>query len=325
MENGTLKLKIQKQIVTVSVILLLGKFFAFFLTNSVGILTDAMESIVNVIAGFISLYSLYISAKPKDSGHPFGHGKVELISASIEGILILIAGGIIVFEGIKRIFVPAEISQLDLGIWIVAISGLINYLLGWYSIRIGKKHDSIALVAGGKHLQSDTYSSVGLVLGLVLLYFTGKGWIDSGLAIVFGAIIMITGLGILRKTVENLMDKADVEILEEMRTAIIRNRKSDWIDVHNMKAVKYGSAYHVDCDLTLPWYYNIRESHAACDELQRIMAQEIGERVQLSIHSDPCQSEQCVNCALSACMHRSQPFEVTEELTLDFITQEKRK
>ncbi len=109
------------------------------MTHSVGILTDALESTVNVITGFITLYAVYVSLKPKDENHPFGHGKAEFLSASIEGFLIIIAGLIIIFEAVKRLFIPVQIVQLDIGIFIVAIAGLLNYLIGWYSIKIGKR------------------------------------------------------------------------------------------------------------------------------------------------------------------------------------------
>ena len=187
--------------VVVSVLLMAGKFLAFFLTASVGILTDAMESIVNVTAGFITLYSLRLAAKPKDAGHPFGHGKVELISASIEGLMILVAGALIVIEGVKRLFDPQMPQQLDVGIIVVAAAGAVNWIAGWYSIRMGRRYESVALVAGGRHLQSDTWSTVGLVAGLILLYVTQIPWIDSLLALIFGAIIGITGVQILRKTI----------------------------------------------------------------------------------------------------------------------------
>ena len=225
MDEGRLKQKVQTVIVSCSVILMTGKFIAFFMTNSVGILTDAMESIVNVAAGFIGLYSLHLAAKPKDEGHPFGHGKIELISASIEGLLIILAGVLIVFEGIKRLFIPSVIEKLDIGIYIIAGAGI----LGYYSIRTGKKYDSIALVAGGKHLQSDTYSSIGLVIGLILMYITRIRWIDSALALIFGTIIIFTGISILKKTVANLMDKADKEILSIIADIISKNRQPDWI------------------------------------------------------------------------------------------------
>lgn len=308
MENDKVKIRVQIVIVSFSVILLIGKFVAFYLTNSVGVLTDAMESIVNVTAGFISLYSIRFAARPKDSDHPFGHGKIELISASIEGLLIIFAGGLIIYEGIKRLFVPSEIEQLDVGIYIVAFAGLVNYLMGWYSIRIGKRYDSIALVAGGKHLQSDTYSTIGLVIGLVLLYFTRIHWIDSVLALIFGLIIILTGLSILRKTVGNLMDKTDEETLKRLSVALSRNRKPDWIDVHNLKAIKYGSFYFIDCDLTLPWYYNIIQGHKACDELKQAITDRFEGRALVSIHSDPCNDTMCEHCAVTDCVYRKVPF-----------------
>ena len=174
MNEEQIKLKVQRRIVLISGLILIGKFIAYFLTNSVGVLTDAMESIVNVVAGLISLYCLSWGAKPGDKEHPYGHGKIELISASVEGILISVAGCMIIYEAIKRLVVPAEVEKLDIGIVIVAVSGVLNYLMGYYSIRTGKKYGSMALVAGGKHLQSDTYSTIGLVAGLFVLYFTGR-------------------------------------------------------------------------------------------------------------------------------------------------------
>lgn len=132
------KLTVQKRIVIISVVLFIGKLIAYFLTNSVGILTDALESTVNVLTGFISIYSISVSLKPRDKNHPFGHGKIESISASVEGFLILLAGLIIIFEAIKRLFNPIEIQQLDIGIIIIAVAGVINYILGYYSIKTGK-------------------------------------------------------------------------------------------------------------------------------------------------------------------------------------------
>ena len=240
-EKEQVKQRVQRRIVLCSVMLMAGKFAAYFLTNSVGVLTDAMESIVNVTAGLISLYSLYRAARPADRNHPFGYGKIELISASIEGLLILLAGAAIVYEGIRRLFVPSQIEQLDTGIAIVAAAGAVNYLLGLYSIRTGRRYDSVALVAGGRHLQSDTYSTIGLVAGLVLLYVTRIGWIDSALAMLFGGIIAWTGISILRKTASDLMDTADERYLEKMLETVSRHPRPDWIDIHNLKIIRYGS------------------------------------------------------------------------------------
>lgn len=319
MNEDLIKQKVQRWIVSFSILILLGKFLAFYLTNSVGILTDAMESIVNVVAGLISLYSLRWAAKPKDKEHPFGHGKIELISASIEGLLIAIAGGLIIYEGVKRLFQPSEIEKLDIGIVVVAVAGIMNYLLGLYSIRIGKKYNSIALVAGGKHLQSDTYSTIGLVIGLLLLYYTKIAWIDSALALIFGSIIVVTGISILRKTIANLLDKADDELLRSVVQTLKEHRRPEWIDIHNVKIIKYGSFLYIDCDLTLPWYYNVIESHEACDSLEKALVSKFSDRIQVSIHSDPCYKLHCEHCRMEDCTSRQQPFRRLEELNLSNI------
>ncbi len=319
--EDALKQRIQRWIVCGSVAIMAGKFLAFWLTNSVGILTDAVESIVNVTAGFISLYSLYLAAKPKDAGHPFGHGKVELISASIEGLLIIIAGGVIIFEGVRRLFEPAEIAKLDIGIIVVAAAGAMNYLMGWYSIRTGRRYNSIALIAGGKHLQSDTYSTIGLAIGLILLYITRIGWIDSALALIFGAIIILTGISILRRTVADLMDEADKQYLEKMLETISENQRPDWIDIHNLKMIKYGSGFFIDCDLTLPWYYNIEQGHEACEALRRAIEKGFSDRITLSVHSDSCKEKHCEHCRVADCPYRRQPFTTPLVYTLNELTQ----
>lgn len=321
MNEDALKQKVQSWIVFFSVLLLAGKFIAFFLTNSVGILTDAMESIVNVMAGFISLYSLRWAARPKDKQHPFGHGKMELISASIEGLLIMVAGGVIIYEGIKRLFDPSQIDKLDIGIVVIAVAGLINYIMGWYSIRIGKKYNSIALISGGKHLQSDTYSTIGLVAGLILLYITGLAWIDSALALLFGLIIIATGISILRKTIANLLDKADNQVLEAISQTIVDHRSPEWIDVHNLKVIRYGSHYYMDCDLTLPWFYNIKQGHQVCKQLENNILTGFSERILVSIHLDFCTPKNCTHCSLSPCPQRKHDFTTPLSLTLDKLTE----
>ncbi|MEG1617426.1 MAG: cation diffusion facilitator family transporter [Bacteroidales bacterium] len=318
MKEESIKFKVQQSIVIGSVLLMAGKFIAFFITNSVGILTDATESIVNVTAGFISLYSIYVSNKPRDYTHPFGHGKIELISASIEALMILAAGGIIIYEGIRRLFEPQLIDKLDVGILIIAAAGIINWIMGSYCIKVGKKYDSIALIASGRHLHSDVYSTIGLVVGLIILYITKIPWIDSALAILFGAIIMYTGIDILRNTTANLMDKVDEDVLSTIYKCIVSNRAEDWIDIHNMKVLKYGSYYSLECDLTLPWYYTIREGHEASVRLARIIKSEYPDKIRVSIHNDSCfPKKDCKGCLLSFCPKREFPFEKSTPLTFE--------
>lgn len=323
MEEEKIKLKVQKRIVLISGLILIVKFVAYFITNSVGVLTDAMESIVNVLAGLISLYCLNWGAKPHDREHPFGHGKIELISASVEGILISCAGLMIIYEAVKRLFEPAIVDKLDIGIIIVAVSGMLNYVMGYYSIKIGNKHGSMALVAGGKHLQSDTFSTIGLVLGLLVLYFTGLAWIDSVLALIFGMIIIITGVSILRKTIAGLLDTADEKLLEELVNVINDNRQPEWVDIHNTKVIKSGNRIYIDCDLTVPWYYNVAEGHILGVKLKDTLESKYEDKVQLTVHLDPCnifEKPKCSQCIFSKCEHRISPMVSPEKITLSNFT-----
>ena len=187
--------------------------------------------------------------------------------------------------------------------------------------RIGKKYNSIALEAGGKHLQSDTYSSIGLVVGLLILYFTKILWIDSALGFIFGSIIIFTGISILRKTTENLLDKADNTLLENMADCLNKNRHPDWIDIHNTKIIKYGSYLYIDMDLTLPSYYDIVQSQKSCNQLKNVLKSNFSEKFQLSIHTDPCLSAYCVNCDMNDCAARKEDFIISKDLKFNDIIQ----
>lgn len=298
--------KFQRLIVGISALLLIAKFTAYFITNSVGVYSDAMESIVNVVAGIISLISLRWAAKPRDEKHPFGHGKMELISASIEGSLIILAGGLIIFEAIKRFYIPpTELPELEIGMVIVAFAGVMNFLLGAWSIRKGKKTSSVALVAGGKHLQSDTYSTIGLLIGLILIKITGLIIIDSILALVYGSIIIITGLRILSKTISNLVDENDEDELKIIAKSIELNKQEDWINIHNLRAVRYGNSLHIDCDITLPCFYTIQEGHKVTDKLKESLQRENLE-LYFTVHSDSCDQKYCSECRMSDCKLRKE-------------------
>lgn len=186
-------LRIQKAVTLVGVLLLVVKWIAWWLTGSVAILTDALESIVNVVAGFIGTYSLYISAKPRDKEHPYGHGKAEFLSAAVEGLLISIAGVVICYEAIQQLKAPKPVGKLDWGILLVAITAVVNFIMGSICLRTGNRNKSLALIASGKHLQSDTYSTAGIIIGLILLFAFGFVWIDAVVALVFAGLILYTG------------------------------------------------------------------------------------------------------------------------------------
>jgi len=317
-------LNIQKWIAAISVLLLAAKFLAYYLTHSVAILTDALESIVNVAAGFIWLYSLYISAKPRDITHPYGHGKAEFLSATVEGTLILSAGAIIIYKAIQHFIYPAPITSIDKGIILVGITGLVNLAVGSLGVRYGRRNQSLALIASGRHLISDSYSTFGIVAGLLLISFTKLVWIDGAIAVVFGVIIIYTGYKIVRRSIAGIMDEADEELLQKMVRAFNSNRKENWVDVHNLRVIKYGSILHVDCHLTVPWYLNVNEAHAEVEALGSLIKKEFGESIELFVHSDGCLYVQCPICLKSDCPVRHHPFEKKIEWTLGNILSDKK-
>jgi len=324
LDKAKQNLQVQKWVAGISVLLLLVKFFAYYLTRSVSILTDALESIVNVGAGFIGLYSLYVSAKPRDTDHPYGHGKAEFISAAVEGTMILAAGAIIIYKAVQRILYPAAVHQLDEGILLIAATAVVNLLVGYYCVRVGKKNDSLALLSSGKHLLSDTISTAGIIAGLFLLFFTELIWIDSAVAILAAMVIIYTGYRILRRSVAGIMDEADVKLLARLVKILQVNRAENWVDVHNLRVIRYGSVLHVDCHLTVPYYLTVNEAHLEIDTIALLIRKEFGESLEIFVHTDGCMPFQCHLCQKSGCPVRYEPFRERVVWTLDNISYNKK-
>src|SRR5690606_11127135 len=179
----------QRRVAIVGIVLFVAKLIAWHLTNSDAVFSDAMESIVNIVAGFLGLYSLYVAAKPRDTGHPYGHGKAEFVTSGIEGGLIIFAGIIIIVQAVDSLLHGNVPKKLDWGILIVGVTAGINYLMGYISYKKGIRENSLVLQSSGKHLQSDTFTTLGVVLSLVLVYSTKIYWIDAVVALLFGGYI----------------------------------------------------------------------------------------------------------------------------------------
>lgn len=316
--------KIQKWVAGVSVLLLAIKFIAYYSTHSVSVLTDALESIVNVVTGFIGLYSLYVAAKPRDKDHPYGHGKAEFISAAVEGTLIASAGVLILYKAIQNLVVPGGLYKVDFGILLISVTAVVNFIMGYFCLATGKKNNSLALIASGKHLQTDTWSTAGIISGLILIYFTGYKWLDSVVAILFGIYIIYTGYKILRRSIAGIMDEADMKLLERMVQVLEANRRENWVDMHNLRVIKYGSVLHVDCHLTVPWYFNVREAHSEIDALAMLIRKEFGESLELFVHSDACMPFSCRICFKENCKERQHKFEKRIVWTLENVSQNKK-
>jgi cation diffusion facilitator family transporter len=324
MDAAKKNIQIQWLVALLSVGLLMVKLVAYYLTHSIAILTDALEGIVNVVAGFIGLYSLYVSAKPRDADHPYGHGKAEFISAGLEGGMIFVAGGVILYKAVMALFYPQAIHQLDVGMILVAVAGGINFFVGRLCVANGTERNSLALVASGKHLQSDAYSSVAMLAGLGLLYIVHWQWIDSVVAIGFSTFIIYTGYVIIKSSIGGIMDEADEALLKKLVTVLQQNRRENWIDLHNVRIIKYGNTLHIDCHLTVPWYLNVHEAHLEIDALAALVRQEFGNSLELFVHSDGCLDFSCKVCSKKECSVRQHPFEKRIVWTLENLVSDKK-
>jgi cation diffusion facilitator family transporter len=304
--NFAFKFRILSISLLIGIVLMLLKFAAFFLTGSNAILTDAFESIVNILAGSFALYSIWYASRPKDQDHPYGHGKIEFISAGFEGGLILVAAAAMMGKSVWGLLAPKPLENLDWGFGLTMLAGAANFGLGAYLKKAGESHNSLTLRADGQHLQSDAYSSLALLIGLGIIYFTGIDWLDNVVAIGFAVFIAWHGIQLIRQSIAGVLDEADATLLNKVVSILEKNRASNWIDIHNLRIIQYGALLHVDCHLTLPYYYTLEQAH---EEVKRVedALNEVIPKTEVFIHSDPClPPASCKVCQLADCPFRQQ-------------------
>lgn len=287
---------VQKWITALSVLLFISKIIAYYFTNSLAVLSDALESIANVLAGFIGLYSLYIAAKPKDADHPYGHGKAEFISAAAEGTLILASGILILYETVVNFIKNTPLEKLDTGLWLIAATAVVNLAAGLVCLNIGRRNNSLALQASGKHLVIDTWSTLAIIATLVIMLFTRFYWLDKIVAGIIAIVIILNGYSIIRKSLAGIMDEADMLLLQRMVKLLNEKRRADWIDIHNLRIIKYGNVLHIDCHLTLPYYLTVLEAHNEVVALQNLIISGFGDQVEMFVHTD---GSYPVSCAVA--------------------------
>lgn len=320
--NGAIKL--QRNLAFLAILLFAIKLVAWWWTGSVAVYTDALESIVNVTTGLFGWYSLWLAAKPRDLNHPYGHGKVEFISSALEGMLIIIAGLAIIYEAILQWLHPVPVQQLDHGLILLAITAVINYAAGTYALNKGNKQHSATLQAAGSHLRTDTYSTVGIIVGLVLLKVTGWQWLDVAVALLFSGIILITGYRIMRRSLAGIMDEADLKLLRELIQYLDQHRRPAWIDLHNLRIIQYGHVLHLDGHLTLPWYYTVKEAHKEIEALDKLIRDKFGNAIEMFVHVDGCESFSCPICLKADCTARQHPYTHTIPWTTENVLLNKK-
>lgn len=310
--------------VIVGAALLVVKLSAAALTGSAAILSDALESIINVVASLFALYSVILSAQPPDRSHPYGHGKVESFSAGFEGALIILAALAIVWAAVPGFFSPRPLAELDLGIVLVLGAAAVNASLGVFLIRTGRRTHSLALMADGKHLLTDVYTSGGVVLGLGLVRLTGWLVLDSFTACAVAINILVSGARLVRQSVSHLMDEADELVLHDIVDILQRERRPEWIDLHHLRSWRSGNRHHIDFHLTLPRYWNLEQCHETQAVVEAWLIDRLGSHSEALLHLDPCTPHHCPSCRMVDCPVRTSAFRVTPSWTVKFATDDPR-
>lgn len=308
-DDGTgLRLRAGLASLVVGAIVLVAKFFAYRVTGSTAILSDALESIINVVAAVFALGSIVFAGRPADRNHPYGHGKIEFFSAAFEGGLIAFAAVVILFESGRTLVEGAQVADVDIGLLITVAAGVVNLALGAFLLRTGRQHQSLTLIADGKHVLSDFWTSLGVVIGLLLVRLTGLAWFDPLVALLVGLNLALTGLRLVRHAAGGLLDEEDTELLQNLIAAVNAALVPGIIRVHHLRAMRAGRFTHVDAHLVVPEFWSVEQAHDAADAFERQVISRCGIEGEIVFHTDPCHRAYCAVCDVENCPVRQAPF-----------------
>jgi cation diffusion facilitator family transporter len=273
----------------VALVMLVGKLAAFVFTGSTAIFADAAESVIHLLTTAFVAYSLWYQQQPPDRTHPYGHGKVAYFSAGFEGGMILVAAGFIIVSAVRDLLRGPELQQLGLGLLITAGLGAVNLALGLYLVYIGRKTDSLVLRANGKHVLTDMWTSLGVVAGVALVWWTGLEWLDPLVALIVAANLLWTAAALIRESVEGLMEKADREdterILEHLDRALKRERI---VGYHQVRHRSIGSQLWIEYHLLLPDRLRLPEAHDRSNDVEEAIREAFPQRdVHVTAHLEP--------------------------------------
>jgi len=248
------------------------KTTAYGITGSVGLLSDAAESLVNLLAAVVALIALRVSVRPADHNHHYGHGKAEYFSAGIEGLMIFVAAAVIMISAVERFLHPAGLERLGVGIAVSAAASVINAVVGVYLLRMGRAHRSVTLVADGKHLITDVWTSVGVIVGVLLVALTGRERLDPVVAVLVGLNILVTGYRLISQSVTSLLDAAlpaeDVARIDR----VLDGRRTDEIDFVELRTRESGRHRFVSLTVRVPGAWTVERGHDVADDVERAIA-----------------------------------------------------
>lgn len=292
------------------------KFYAYRLTGSTAVLSDALESVVNVLAAAFALWAIRAAEAPPDDSHPYGHGKFEFVTAVFEGGLISFAALMIGYEAVDGLLHRSAAPDLTHGLWVMILAGGLNGALGLGLIALGRRTHSMALEADGKHVFTDFLTTVGILIGLGVVKVTGIAWLDPAIALLMAVLLLFTGIPLVKSAIDGLMDAADEPLLEKLLGSLERNRQPGLIRVHHVRAMRNGRRIHVDGHLVLPEFWSVEKAHDISEEYEEAIVKDLFLEGEMEFHVDPCRRVYCRSCDTPDCPIRVEPFEHRPPLSL---------
>jgi cation diffusion facilitator family transporter len=277
----------------VSIVMLVGKLTAYFVTHSSALLADAAESVVHGAATGLAAFSLWLSARPADESHPYGHGRIAYFSAGFEGGLVLAASAAVIWTGVAGLLRGPELERLGVGLGIATGLALINLGLGVALIRVGRKHNALIVVANGRHVLTDVWTTAAAILGVGLVMLTGETWLDPVAALVLGVLIMVSGASLVRQSFRGLMDRVDPalsrQLIEGLQQAV-RERLIE--DFHQLRCRRLNDEIWIDVHLLVPGELTTVAAHAAVTRVEEsIRGRFPADRVHMTSHIEPAAHE----------------------------------
>lgn len=274
-----------------SIITMALKSTAYLLTGSVSLFSDAAESLVNLTAGLVAFTALTIASRPADHDHTYGHDKAEYFSSGVEGALIMVAALTIIYAATERFFHPAALHQLGIGLFVSLLAAGANFVTARVLLKVAKTQDSITLEADAQHLLTDVWTTVGVVAGLAVVMFTPPSWqiLDPAIAILVALHIIKTGVGLMRRSYDGLMDVAlpaeEIAIIENL----VRTEIPAEANFHALRTRKAGARRFIDFHLLLPEQTTVKTSHQLCDRIEAAIARNL-QKTSVTIHVEPKES-----------------------------------
>lgn len=284
------KVKTARLSIFSNVFLIVIKLVAGFMSGSVSILSEAIHSMMDLVAAVIAFFSVRVSSQPPDREHPYDHGKFENISGVAEGILILVAAGWIIYEAVEKFFHREEMVYISIGIAVMAFSAIVNTIVSRRLYKVARETDSIALEADALHLKTDVYTSAGVAAGLAVIWITGLHVLDPFIAIAVALLIIYEAVQLIRNAYRPLVDTSlpeeDLKKIEE----ILNNYTGNCFQYHNFRTRKSGAHRYLDFHLEVPETMSVKESHDLCDAIEADLKRNFS-NLDINIHIEPCKND----------------------------------